>query len=343
MNMTTSCLSEKVSRAAKPDSRCWHSGGPCPELMSTGDFSFALSLTQHHKVAAITATCYDSAQTLHEKYPGVQSTIAKLTGAHAAKRSSTDHDARNSNKDADNDDDAREGFSTTSSLQSYAGDEDTELEPPLISPSVTVMYDIDATKLSTTHKKVLRKSAPFSKIVFSFPHTGGLSTDVNRQVRYNQELLVGFFKNAKPLLCSLTWPVRTVLREELFDEGDEFKDEGRSEVAPKNGQILVTLFEGEPYSLWNIRDLARHSGLRVVESFRFPWSSYPGYQHARTIGDITTGKDRSDEGKRKGAWRGEERDARCYVMEDQQTQSDQPFSKNKRKRGEDRHDGSDSE
>jgi 25S rRNA (uracil2634-N3)-methyltransferase len=124
-------------------------------------------------------------------------------------------------------------------------------------------------------------------------------------------------------------------------EDDEFKGEGIREPVQKNGQILVTLFEGEPYSLWNIRDLARHSGLRVVESFQFPWSSYPGYQHARTIGEITTGKDRSDEGKRKGAWRGEERQARCYVLEDQEAQSNQPFVKRKRKR--DSADGSDSE
>ena len=85
-------------------------------------------------------------------------------------------------------------------------------------------------------------------------------------------------------------------------------------------RFLVTLFEGEPYSLWNIRDLARHCGLQVIESFRFPWSQYPGYQHARTIGDIKTGIDRSTEGKRKGAWRGEEekRELSCSYLKKMQ-------------------------
>jgi 25S rRNA (uracil2634-N3)-methyltransferase len=156
---------------------------------------------------------------------------------------------------------------------------------------------------------------------------GGLSTDVNRQVRANQELLVGFFKAATPLLASAERPVQiekgygTDVDLDNFGVGDdegslnELRVEHRETATVTKGQILVTLFEGEPYTLWNIRDLARHCGLKVIESFRFPWEAYPGYAHARTMGEITRGKDRSGEGKRKGAWRGEERDARCFVLE----------------------------
>ena len=183
-------------------------------------------------------------------------------------------------------------------------------------------YAINAAKLSTTHSKLLRAHSPFTKIVFNFPHVGGLSTDVNRQVRANQELLVGFFKSAIPLLASVERPVPAERGNSGYDDHDD-SESNLSEPGLKNtertvvskGQILVTLFEGEPYTLWNIRDLARHCGLKVVESFRFPWEAYPGYAHARTIGEITRGKDRTAEGKRKGAWRGEERDARCFVLE----------------------------
>jgi len=188
-------------------------------------------------------------------------------------------------------------------------------------------YAINATKLSTTHSKLLRAHSPFTKIVFNFPHVGGLSTDVNRQVRANQELLVGFFKSAIPLLVSVERPVPTERDNNGYGDHDDsemddsqgnhgepgFKNTDTTVV--RKGQILVTLFEGEPYTLWNIRDLARHCGLKVVESFRFPWEAYPGYAHARTIGEITRGKDRAAEGKRRGAWRGEERDARCFVLE----------------------------
>ena len=88
------------------------------------------------------------------------------------------------------------------------------------------------------------------------------------------ELLVGFFRAAMPLL------------------------------AP-GGQIIVTVFEGEPYELWNVRDLARHVGLKVGRSFRFQSEAYPGYKHARTLGNIEGG----------GGWKGEERSARSYILE----------------------------
>lgn len=189
-------------------------------------------------------------------------------------------------------------------------DEDVDLE---------VFYGIDATKLGKGGRasggKAVKK-ARFDKVVFNFPHVGGLTRDVNRQVRHNQgawpcwlcyhiyllslssridkitELLVNFFKAAIPLL------------------------------AP-TGTILVTIFEGEPYSLWNIRDLARHVGLQVGRSFKFQFDAYPGYRHARTLGNIEGG----------GGWKGEDRQARTYIFErkDADAMHAQQLKQNKRK------------
>jgi 25S rRNA (uracil2634-N3)-methyltransferase len=278
------------------------SGGWGICLPDIGDFSFSLALKHLGKAGQITATCYDSKDVLETKYPDVQKTIAQLESA------VTD------NGESSNGEEPEWKGLSPSPPGSPLADTDLDQEKAPGGPAVTVLYGIDAVKLSSAHKKALRTRTPFTKIVFNFPHVGGLSTDVNRQVRYNQELLVGFFKAAKPLLSSPTRPARVQLDgddSEQMSGGSDHRDRGAV-----NGQILVTLFEGEPYTLWNIRDLARHCGLKVVESFKFPWSAYAGYRHARTVGDITTGKDRSAEGKRKGAWRGEERDARCYVLED---------------------------
>jgi len=85
---------------------------------------------------------------------------------------------------------------------------------------------------------------------------------------------VGFFKSAMPLLAT-------------------------------EGAIIVTIFEGEPYDLWNIRDLARHIGLKVGKSFKFHASAYPGYKHGRTLGDVEGG----------GGWNGGDRPARTYIFE----------------------------
>ncbi|EXJ83826.1 hypothetical protein A1O1_07453 [Capronia coronata CBS 617.96] len=310
-------------------------------LVGEGDFSFASSLVHHYKVGQVTATCYDSKEALESKYPSVQKTIRQLEGAAGVRSTDLtssrhgDHEQEREGNEAE-----WEGFSPSPpEIVSTPGFPEDD-ERPKAAP-VNVLYGIDATKLASAHKKALRPYSPFTKIVFNFPHVGGLSTDVNRQVRYNQELLVGFFKSAKGLLSSPSHPARLPRAPAddavQYDDGSEYSEDDSAQPGAVNGQILVTLFEGEPYTLWNIRDLARHCGLKVVESFKFPWSAYPGYQHARTIGDITSGKDRSDEGKRKGAWRGEERDARCYVLADQDAATDVPPSgkKNKRKHSDD--------
>ncbi|KAK4997425.1 hypothetical protein LTR66_003161 [Elasticomyces elasticus] len=151
-------------------------------------------------------------------------------------------------------------------LEKYAQAEGYITE--LLEEGQEVLYEVNATKLG---QKEIRKGQRWDRIVFNFPHVGGKSTDVNRQVRYNQELLVNFFRTATPLL------------------------------AP-SGIIIVTLFEGEPYTLWNIRDLARHAGLTVERSFKFQSEAYPGYKHARTLGNIEGG----------GGWKGETRLARSY-------------------------------
>lgn len=107
-----------------------------------------------------------------------------------------------------------------------------------------------------------------------FPHVGGKSTSVNKQVRANQALLAGFFGAAKNLLRR---------------EGQGGDNGDRERVSVNGGEgssILVTIFEGEPYTLWNVRDLARSVGLVVRRSWRFQKSVYPRYRHARTLGVV---------------------------------------------------------
>lgn len=89
------------------------------------------------------------------------------------------------------------------------------------------------------------------------------------------ELLLGFFQSTKYLL------------------------------AP-TGTAIITLFEGTPYELWDVKSLAKSTGFRTRRSFVFQSSAYPGYKHARTLGNI--------EGAG-GGWKGEERKARTYVFE----------------------------
>jgi 25S rRNA (uracil2634-N3)-methyltransferase len=161
--------------------------------------------------------------------------------------------------------------------------------------TVAVYYSIDATKLHKQQRAL--KAQKFDRIAFMFPHVGGLTKDQDRQIHYNQELLQGYFKSARELLV------------------------------PKTGTILVTLFEGMPYELWNIKALAKDAGLVTHRSFRFDASEYPGYKHVRTLGNIKGGGG--------GAWKVEDRLARVYVFGLEGV----PPTQKKRMR----HDGSDEE
>jgi len=107
-------------------------------------------------------------------------------------------------------------------------------------------------------------------------------------------------------------------------------------LAPRHGSsIIVTLFEGEPYTLWNIRDLARHSNLQVAESFKFQAIGYPGYKHARTLG-VVKGKN----GEAGAGWKGEQRPARSYVFV---RKGEGVVMGEGKKKGEESSDGSDDE
>ena len=273
-------------------------------LIGEGDFSFALCLSLHHPVESIVATSFDSRQTLDVKYPHAEYNISKLSSETIT---SSDEDSGMTSPE----DDGPDTMSTDGEHQGTP--EHTK------APTLSILHSIDATKLSTTHRKALKLNGLFDKIVFNFPHIGGLSTDVNRQTRANQKLIRDFFTSAKPLLKSPGHQPRSTqqnYRQTTRGQHEHDTDEDESDYDEDvPGQIIVTLFDGEAYADWNIRDIARSVGLKVVESFRFPWEAYPEYQHARTIGEIRTGQDRSSEGKRKGAWRGEERPARSFIFE----------------------------
>lgn len=227
-------------------------------LVGEGDFSFTRSLVLEHGCANVTATSYDSATSVREKYPTFESTHEELTS---------------------------------------------------LTPPVPLHHDVDAAKLSSyKHLRCKRdddddegeNDEGWDTIAFMFPHTGGLSTDVNRQVRANQALLVSFFKS-----CLETSTPKARLQRLSAQRTKTTPLRPQPHFLRMGGKIMVALFEGEPYTLWNVRDLARHVGLRVVESYRFDWTQYPGYKHVRTLGAIEGG----------GAWQGEDREARMYIFE----------------------------
>ncbi|OJJ48787.1 hypothetical protein ASPZODRAFT_90642 [Penicilliopsis zonata CBS 506.65] len=294
-------------------------------LVGEGDFSFARSLVLHHKCRNVLATCYDSRETLFSKYPQAEDNITAILAKSNAKSSSKEEDGKDDTHDHE-DHSARKGprmlFSVDARKLGLTGGGGKEVRSGLM----TRKHARPAWKQNVQNGKS-PEGGPWDVICFNFPHVGGISTDVNRQVRSNQELLVAFFKACVPLLSLASGEDGASDDEDDEDdfsdyssssaessEADEGKGSSKASSPPPrttkkdSGQIVVTLFEGEPYTLWNIKDLARHAGLHVVTSFKFPWASYREYSHARTLGEVE-----SKHGGR-GGWRGEDREARSYVF-----------------------------
>lgn len=213
-------------------------------------------------------------------------------------------------------------------LEKYPTFEETREVLTRLTPPVPLHHGVDATKLSAyKHLRCQRDEegdddepvSGWDAVVFMFPHVGGLSTDVNRQVRSNQALLVSFFK-----ACLETSTPKQRLRIlEQQSNRPNLVQRKPNEFLKMGGKIMVALFEGEPYTLWNVRDLARHAGLKVVESFKFDWSQYPSYSHVRTLGALEGG----------GGWKGEDREARMYVFEKIALEADSDEEKELEKRG----------
>jgi 25S rRNA (uracil2634-N3)-methyltransferase len=263
-------------------------------LVGEGDLSFAASIIEHLGCTNVTATVLekDHAELL-AKYPAVDTNIAVVNrrpDADAPPKSPSRGAGSDAGEDGQSDVEAAEDDDADYDSVDSEGE---KKQKPIVVVNNKLIYNVDATKLPSSIAR-----APHDRIIFNFPHVGGKSTDVNRQVRYNQELLVSFFQRA---LSSSTAP-----------------------LAP-GGSIIVTLFESEPYTLWNIKDLGRHAGLQLERSFRFKADVYPGYHHARTFGVVKNKK--GEEGK---GWKGEDRPARSYVFMRKEEIQDQTAKKRKR-------------
>uniref|UniRef100_L2G3Y9 25S rRNA (uridine-N(3))-methyltransferase BMT5-like domain-containing protein n=1 Tax=Colletotrichum fructicola (strain Nara gc5) TaxID=1213859 RepID=L2G3Y9_COLFN len=244
---------------------------------------------------------------LLEKYPHADENIAQIN--HPGSRPKPKTKAEDGN--GENDEEDEDANEDSPAADEEEDDEDAEDKPSLPPNNNKILYNIDArtmkpfTRRTTSQNHhgtaTTTKHGLYKRIIFNFPHVGGKYTDVNRQVRYNQELLVAFFKSALPSL------------------------------APR-GTLVVTLFEGHPYTLWNIKDLGRHAGLQALQSFRFHARAYPGYRHARTLGVV---REKKGTGEASGnAWRGEDRPARSFVfMRTGEAPEALPAQKKKKRKG----------
>lgn len=174
-------------------------------------------------------------------------------------------------------------------VQKYPATAATNLEQ-LEQLGVAVRFLVDATSLPKLLGLKKSSRGMFSSglptyVVFNFPHTGLGMADVDRNIREHQKLMLGFFRLCRQLAG--------------LQGEDAFGGYGVTQPL----RVALTLFEGEPYVLWEVKRLGRLEGFRVERSGRFEWAMFPEYHHRRTDGEGNT------------TVKAENRAARMYVYE----------------------------
>ncbi|KAF5185807.1 hypothetical protein FRX31_024606 [Thalictrum thalictroides] len=116
----------------------------------------------------------------------------------------------------------------------------------------TIFHEVDAHTMST---HPLLKTMKFDRIVFNFPHAGFYYRGEHNQlqIQLHQEVLRGFFRNARNMLTI-------------------------------NGEIHVTHKTAYPFSKWEVEKLGEEAGLYLVEKVKFTKYDYPGYENKKGDG-----------------------------------------------------------
>lgn len=167
---------------------------------------------------------------------------------------------------------------------------------------VNVFHLIDATDIPLTMKIVnnnrrrtgIKLFTPYKKlnhVMFNFPHTGRGMKDVDRNIRDHQKLVLNYFKSAHELLSV----VNEAATNDLGGYG-ETQNETKSDV-------IISLFEGEPYISWGVKALAKSASLTVNRSGKLEWEAFPCFFFQAEDGIRDTTKPAA------------ERDARIYVFD----------------------------
>ncbi|KAI0035150.1 hypothetical protein K488DRAFT_76813 [Vararia minispora EC-137] len=184
---------------------------------------------------------------------------------------------------------------------------------------VTVLFGIDAMKLD---KCAPLKGKRFDRVVWNFPHTGKGIADQDRNIRANQEILLGFLRTVPTVLAQ--GPVPRVARprkhksdgdsDDNYDCGASDKEQPDPDAGGTRGTVLVTLRNVTPYTEWDLPRLAKNppapekSGVRTnpryiqLRSFAFNRKDWLGYAHRMTKGDRAHGTGTTGKGGEDRTW-----------------------------------------
>lgn len=295
-------------------------------LIGEGDCSFSRSILQTGLAKYIKPTNLDSKELLLKKYPDTMEENIKFLEEYVPKddeeeKASGDEDEGEYDEDEEEeeeDDDVKYDFRkfvvssessnySKSDLSENGKDESTD--PSSSTWNSSPLFNVDATQL---HKsKLVKEQGPFDAIMFNFPHLGTGIKDQDRNVMAHQKLMISFFQSCldgeTPQIANKN-NMNSRNNSRTYNQQDRDQQRSRhrskkSSLLAEDGAVIVSIFDGLPYSLWDLRRLARENGFSVRRSGSFEWDIFPGYTHRLTGGRGDTTKQASS------------RNAKIYVFE----------------------------
>lgn len=111
--------------------------------------------------------------------------------------------------------------------------------------------------------------------------------DQDHNVRANQALINGFLASARQQLSTEGQLAHfyTEQQADADDDSHHYHQQEEQLLPLREGEIHITIKTCKPYDLWDVKSLAKSTGvLAVKSSFRFLPEDFPGYEHRRTLG-----------------------------------------------------------
>lgn len=276
-------------------------------LVGEGDFSFSRSILESGLARTIKPSNLDTKELLMSKYPDTIEENIKFLETFVAPKLPVDQEESFEYEDEEEEeeqDDSKYDFrnyvvSSTEKYKPTPQQLQSDSDPNVSAWSCAPLYKIDATQLHKSRQ--VKHDGPFDVIIFNFPHTGAGIKDQDRNVVQHQKLMLSFFQSC---LGGVAPQAHQGLSEKIQNSNRvAVRPRPSTAVLSENGTVVVSLFEGAPYSFWDIRRLAREAGFSSRRTATFDWTLFPNYYHRLTGG-------RGDTTKQAGS-----RAAKFYVFE----------------------------
>lgn len=173
------------------------------------------------------------------------------------------------------------------SQQSFLEEFDDSFYRELCALNAPIFFGVDVTK----PKWVDTINEAWDILVWNFPHNGKGICSQTHNIYSQQQLLSKFFTNL-PRHSSHDGSnlFNPIVKRKKPDKSALFDIVHNNTLSFDRCKLVyITIWSGEPYDSWDVRQIARRCGFVCICSFKFKRDAYAHYQHTKTKRGIKSG------------------------------------------------------